>query len=124
MPLESFRSSEEELVFLFGQHAVDLAIKRGPEYYVRRMNPKEFRDAARGMRIRIGPERVRFARNLGSDTIGAMIHAMLDTEAWDKLVIAHAAESVPSEEGSKAKKTRTVQKRRFSTSRLDPRRDG
>jgi hypothetical protein len=125
MSLETFKTKEEEVIFLFGTHAVDVAHKKGPEYYVRRLNAAEFRDAVRGLRIRIGQERNRFTRALSPDIIGALIHAMLDTEAWDRLVLSAAVDKVPSESsgGSKAKKpTKTaVQRRRITTtSKLDP----
>lgn len=118
--MESFRSPEQEVVFLFGHHALDQALKKGPEYYVRRVSSRDFREAVRGLRARLGPERARFCHSLPPDLAGALIHAMLDPVGWDKLVLAAAVEKLPtSEPDSRNRKLRPVQRRSFRTSKLD-----
>jgi len=120
--VENFGTPEQEAIFLVGQHAFDAAVKRGAEYYVRRLNMNEFRQAARGLRLRVGPERSRFVRSLPPDVQGALIHSLLDPFGWDRLVLDRAVEKVPSKEAGAKKKPRlrTVEQRRLRTSRLDP----
>ncbi|MBM4319404.1 MAG: hypothetical protein FJ125_05430 [Deltaproteobacteria bacterium] len=119
--MESFRSAEEEVLFLFGQHMMDQALKKGPEYFVKRLNQREFREALRGLRARVGPERARFSRSLPLELAGPLIHAMLDSERWDRLVLESAVDKLPDPDadGSRSRRIRPVQRRQIRTSKLD-----
>ncbi len=119
--MKEFQSKEEEAIFLFGSHAVERAKKRGPKYYLKRIDQREFRQARDGLKVRRGPALQRFARALKPEIAGALIHAILDSDAWNRLVIEMAVAKVPKNpRRSSRRTTRRVARRKFITSGLDP----
>ena len=115
-------NGEKEVVFLFGQHTVDQAREKGPQHFVKRVNQRVLSQAARNLRSKRGPERARFAHSLDDDIAGALIHALLDSRTWDKLVLQAAVAKVPDAKSGRTRRRshRAVRTRRFRTRpRLD-----
>ncbi len=121
--MQRFNDIREELLFLFGEHLVELATTKGAAYHLRRVDQRTLRDANNGLRARIGPERVRYARSLEPEVAGAIILALLDPEGWNKLVLEAAVAKVPEPRRRRRKrkptKTSSVRRRRIRSSRLD-----
>ena len=85
-----------EAVYLFGEHAVGEAERRGAAWHLRRLDHGEFRLAVHELRELTGADRQRYAREQQAALAGALILFLLDPDEWNRAVLEAQIRVLPA----------------------------